>query len=249
MFYKRIRPKFFASEPSSVTFCYTLFAFIWLVVSQWRHKIPAYLALAAVGMFAMPGPTLLLMVLLILPYMLFLASRVGGRLSGRKVARVVFERVGARCELLVADGARLEHGAVVANIEGSTRAVLAAERTALNFLQRLSGVATLTAKFVAAVAETKARICDTRKTAPGWRALDKAAVRAGGGSNHRVDLGSGILIKDNHVAAMTICRPDGVTTRCHRSLSARDAPLFRCRLLSIHHFSGAPFLPASEQDA
>jgi hypothetical protein len=81
IFYHRVRPKFFASEPSSVTFCYTLFTFIWLVVSTWRWKIPIYVVLFALGTFAMPGPTLLLMLLLILPYMLFLASRRNGKLN------------------------------------------------------------------------------------------------------------------------------------------------------------------------
>jgi hypothetical protein len=80
-FYNRVRPKFFASEPASVTFCYTLFSFIWLVTSPWRWKLPAYLVLVGVGLFAMPGPTLLLMLLLILPYLLFLDSRRGGRLD------------------------------------------------------------------------------------------------------------------------------------------------------------------------
>jgi hypothetical protein len=81
LFYKRVRPKFFASEPSSVTFCYTLFTFVWLVVSTWRWKLVAYVGLFGLGLFAMPGPTLLLMLLLILPYMLFLASRHAGRLD------------------------------------------------------------------------------------------------------------------------------------------------------------------------
>ncbi len=88
-FYGRIRPKFFASEPSSVTFCYTLCAFLWLVLSPWRSKFVLYLTLVCLGLFAMPGPTLLLMVLLILPFMLFLDSRRGGRLSGVRVIRVV----------------------------------------------------------------------------------------------------------------------------------------------------------------
>jgi hypothetical protein len=81
MFYNRVRPKFFASEPASVTFCYTLFTFIWMVVSPWRWKLPVYVGLIALGLFAMPGPTLLLMLLLVLPYMLFLASRRRGRLD------------------------------------------------------------------------------------------------------------------------------------------------------------------------
>jgi nicotinate-nucleotide pyrophosphorylase (carboxylating) len=124
-------------------------------------------------------------------------------IAGVEVAREVFVRVdpATRCDLVVADGQALQKGEVVAQIEGPTRSVLSAERTALNFLQRLSGVATLTRRFVDAVAGTRAVICDTRKTPPGWRALDKLAVRAGGGANHRADLASGILIKDNHVAA------------------------------------------------
>jgi hypothetical protein len=81
LFYGRVRPKFFASEPASVTFCYTLFTFIWMVVSPWRWKLPVYVGLIALGLFAMPGPTLLLMLLLVLPYMLFLASRRRGRLD------------------------------------------------------------------------------------------------------------------------------------------------------------------------
>jgi nicotinate-nucleotide pyrophosphorylase (carboxylating) len=86
-------------------------------------------------------------------------------------------------------------------LAGRARSLLGAERAALNFLQRLSGVATLARRFVRAVEGTRAAIVDTRKTAPGWRALDKAAVRSGGARNHRADLASGILIKDNHVAA------------------------------------------------
>ena len=84
MFYRQVRPKFFASEPASVTFCYTLFIFIWMVVSEWRWKLPIYVALIALGLFAMPGPTLLLMLLLMLPYMLFLASRRRGRLDASR---------------------------------------------------------------------------------------------------------------------------------------------------------------------
>ena len=83
LFYNRVRPKFFASEPASVTFCYTLFGFLWLVISPWRWKFLAYLGLVGLGLFAMPGPTLLLMLLLILPYLLFLDSRRSGRLDVR----------------------------------------------------------------------------------------------------------------------------------------------------------------------
>jgi nicotinate-nucleotide pyrophosphorylase (carboxylating) len=124
-------------------------------------------------------------------------------ICGLAIAARVFERVDgatrfiARCD----DGRRFEPGEIAAVVEGKTRGLLAAERTALNFLQRMSGVATLTRQFVDAIAGTRARICDTRKTAPGWRALDKWAVRVGGGANHRADLAAGVLIKDNHVIA------------------------------------------------
>lgn len=97
------------------------------------------------------------------------------------------------------DGARITAGQVVATVTGPMRALLQAERTALNFVQRLSGVATITARFVARAGTVELR--DTRKTTPGLRALEKAAVRAGGGTNHRPDLASAILIKDNHIAA------------------------------------------------
>ena len=98
------------------------------------------------------------------------------------------------------DGDRLEPGSEIARVGGSMRKILAMERTALNFVQRLSGVATMTARFVAEVAGTKAVILDTRKTTPGWRALEKFAVRCGGGTNHRMGLGDAVLIKDNHLA-------------------------------------------------
>jgi nicotinate-nucleotide pyrophosphorylase (carboxylating) len=124
-------------------------------------------------------------------------------LAGMAVAAAVFARVDRDTRFIarVEDGKKVAKGEIVAVVEGRTRALLSAERTALNFLQRLSGVATLTRRFVDTVAGTRARIVDTRKTTPGWRALDKDAVRAGGGSNHRVDLAAGVLIKDNHVAA------------------------------------------------
>ncbi len=109
-----------------------------------------------------------------------------------------------RVELLAHDGERVEPGRAVARVSGRAAAVLAAERVALNFLQRLSGVATLTARFVAAVADLPRppRVADTRKTTPGLRALEKAAVRAGGGCNHRFSLADGVLVKDNHLALL-----------------------------------------------
>src|SRR6201984_979877 len=98
------------------------------------------------------------------------------------------------------DGVRLHKGQSVAVVRHNARVILSCERVILNFLQRLSGVATLTRKFVDAISGTKARILDTRKTAPGLRALDKYAVRCGGGQNHRLDLSDGVLIKNNHIA-------------------------------------------------
>src|SRR3954454_12116462 len=104
-------------------------------------------------------------------------------------------------ELHAADGARVDRGGLLVTVRGPAHGVLSAERTALNFIQRLSGVATLAKRYADAVTGTRARVVDTRKTTPGFRALEKAAVLAGGCFNHRFDLGSGILIKDNHIAA------------------------------------------------
>jgi nicotinate-nucleotide pyrophosphorylase (carboxylating) len=124
-------------------------------------------------------------------------------LAGAAVARRIFERLGAECAFDAADGARVARGTFFGTATGPLRALLAAERTSLNFLQRLSGVATATRRCVDALAAGggRTRLLDTRKTTPGWRMLEKAAVRAGGGKNHRFALGDGILIKDNHVAA------------------------------------------------
>ena len=101
----------------------------------------------------------------------------------------------------VADGSSTAPGAVLAVVSGRMRSILTGERTALNFLQRLSGVATVTARYVQAVAGLPCQVLDTRKTTPGWRLLEKYAVRCGGGHNHRLGLGDGVLIKDNHLAA------------------------------------------------
>lgn len=122
---------------------------------------------------------------------------------GLEIAARVFARVdpALRVRFGVADGARVRPGQPVLRIAGPTASLLAAERTALNFLQRLSGIATLTRAYADAVAGTGVRVVDTRKTIPGWRALEKAAVRCGGGCNHRSSLGEHVLIKDNHIAA------------------------------------------------
>jgi nicotinate-nucleotide pyrophosphorylase (carboxylating) len=123
--------------------------------------------------------------------------------SGLDVAGLVFQTVdpSVEFETTCSEGDAVEEGAVIATVSGPSRSLLTAERTALNFMQHLSGIATLTAQYVKAVEGTNARIVDTRKTIPGFRALAKAAVRAGGGSNHRFGLDDGILIKDNHVLA------------------------------------------------
>jgi nicotinate-nucleotide pyrophosphorylase (carboxylating) len=124
-------------------------------------------------------------------------------LCGLEIAARVFTRVDPRLAvtLLARDGARVGRGRTVLRVRGPTASLLTAERTALNFLQHLSGIATLTRRFVDAVAGSGVRIADTRKTTPGWRALEKYAVRCGGGANHRSSLGEHALIKDNHIAA------------------------------------------------
>lgn len=130
-------------------------------------------------------------------------AREPGVLAGGPVAEMVCERfdAGIRWEQRLPDGSPLEAGTVLAVASGPLRSLLTAERTALNFLTHLSGVATLTRRYVEAVSGTEAKIFDTRKTLPGYRVLEKYAVRAGGGHNHRMGLFDGVLIKDNHLAA------------------------------------------------
>ena len=132
-----------------------------------------------------------------------IVAKAEGVIAGLGVARLVFGMLDPQIEFheVVADGGRVSKGITVARLSGNTRAVLAAERTALNFLQRMSGIASLTAEYVEAADGADARIIDTRKTAPGLRLLDKYAVRMGGGRNHRVGLFDGVLIKDNHLRA------------------------------------------------
>ena len=132
-----------------------------------------------------------------------IVAKAEGVIAGLGVARLVFGMLDPQIEFheVVVDGGRVSEGMTVARVSGNTRALLAAERTALNFLQRMSGIASLTAEYVEAAEGTDARIIDTRKTAPGLRLLDKYAVRMGGGRNHRVGLFDGVLIKDNHLRA------------------------------------------------
>jgi len=131
-------------------------------------------------------------------------AKEAGVISGIEVARFVFARVDAsvRFTAMVSDGDTVTMGTQLARLEGAARSVLTAERTALNLLQRLSGVATMTSCYVAAAGSTGARIVDTRKTTPGLRLLEKQAVVHGGGANHRFGLADGVLIKDNHLAAI-----------------------------------------------
>lgn len=132
-----------------------------------------------------------------------LLAKSGGVVAGLPVAERVFAKLDATLAFrsLVNDGDTVEAGTSIAEVRGSAKTILIGERTALNFLQRLSGIATLTSQFVEAVADYNAKIVDTRKTAAGWRALQKYAVRVGGGYNHRFGLYDGVLIKDNHIVA------------------------------------------------
>ena len=129
-------------------------------------------------------------------------ARESGVVVGIEMAKAVLTEVGvAGIEVLVQDGASVKAGDVLIEVTGNARAILLAERTALNFLGHLSGIATLTNQWVKAIAGTKCEIRDTRKTTPGWRELEKFAVHMGGGTNHRMSLSDAALIKDNHIAA------------------------------------------------
>jgi nicotinate-nucleotide pyrophosphorylase (carboxylating) len=132
-----------------------------------------------------------------------IAARKPGTVAGVQLAQAAFKTLDpfTQFDVVVADGETVATGGVIARVSGDARALLTGERTALNFLGHLSGIATLTARYVAAVAGTNARIIDTRKTTPGLRALEKFAVRCGGGVNHRFGLFDAVLIKDNHIIA------------------------------------------------
>lgn len=130
-------------------------------------------------------------------------AKADGVICGMEIAKRTFELVGGEVSLrcLCKDGDFVKKGDVLAEIEGNARSILAGERTALNLMQRASGIATATRQAVESVKGTNAKITDTRKTMPGLRMLDKYAVRVGGGTNHRYSLSDGVLIKDNHIAA------------------------------------------------
>ncbi|MFO0878843.1 MAG: carboxylating nicotinate-nucleotide diphosphorylase [Gemmataceae bacterium] len=139
-----------------------------------------------------------------LPGRAVFVARADGVLAGLPAARLVCQLVDARLQFVEhrSDGTRVSEGTALATVSGPMASILTAERTALNFLQRLSGVASQTALYALAVQGTSCRLLDTRKTTPGWRQLEKYAVRQGGGHNHRMGLYDGVLIKDNHVAAL-----------------------------------------------
>jgi len=170
-------------------------------------------------------------------------ARKAGRVSGWACARLAILALDPRAEIeaMLSDGADVEPGQAIARVRGAARALLSAERTALNLLGRLSGVATLTQAYVQAVAGTRAVIVDTRKTTPGLRALEKYAVRCGGGVNHRFGLDDAILIKDNHVAAC-----GGVAAALSRArLSAGHLTPIEVEVDSLDQLAEAlPFTPA-----
>lgn len=149
--------------------------------------------------------------------------KADGVLAGIDVFATAFRRVDATVEVQVAlpDGSRIRRGDVVATVSGPLACILKAERVALNFLQRLSGVATETARYVEAVGERPVRIVETRKTTPGLRLLEKYAVRVGGGFNHRMNLSDGVLIKDNHIAVL---QAQGLSLRDIVERARRYAP-------------------------
>ncbi len=152
-----------------------------------------------------------------------IVAKEAGVLAGADIVRLVFLRVDPSLagELLIADGHGLAPGDVVVSIRGGVAAILKAERVALNFLGRLSGVASATAAFVDRVKGLPVAITDTRKTSPGLRYLDKYAVRIGGGRNHRFHLGDGILVKDNHIAAL---RARGLALKDITARAKKGAP-------------------------
>jgi nicotinate-nucleotide pyrophosphorylase (carboxylating) len=127
--------------------------------------------------------------------------KADGIIAGLNIAQEVFKQVDHKIEfkILFRDGEKVKCGDIAAEVEGKASSILTAERTALNFLQRMSGIATMTNKFVEEISATKAKILDTRKTVPGLRLLDKEAIRLGGGKNHRIGLFDMFLIKDNHI--------------------------------------------------
>ena len=149
-----------------------------------------------------------------------LVAREGGVLCGEDVFSSAMSLSGSvATRFLKNDGQRFSAGDIIATVDGPARSILRAERVALNFVQHLSGIATLTANYVAETAGTKARIVDTRKTTPGLRLLERYAVRCGGGHNHRFSLSDAVLIKDNHIAALAASDGRDLTTKLRTALA------------------------------
>jgi nicotinate-nucleotide pyrophosphorylase (carboxylating) len=153
----------------------------------------------------------------------FIVAKKEGILAGTEAATQIFHRVDPelKVEILLKDGTRVKPGSKVAKVSGSIASILKAERMALNFLQRLSGIASETNRYVESVEGLPVRIMDTRKTIPGWRSLEKYAVRVGGGGNHRMNLSDGILIKDNHLVAL---RSQGLNIKEIIARAGQNAP-------------------------
>lgn len=169
----------------------------------------------------------------------FVAVRKAGAVSGVELAARVFSKVDPdlEVEVLVPDGSRVSEGALLIRVEGKARSILTAERTALNFLQHLSGIATLTATYVELVKGTSARILDTRKTTPGYRLLEKLAVVHGGGVNHRLGLYDRAMIKDNHlVAEGRLKRLQGAILRLHAEKPGVEVELEADKLEQVRSF-------------
>jgi nicotinate-nucleotide pyrophosphorylase (carboxylating) len=169
----------------------------------------------------------------------FVAVRKAGAVSGVELAARVFSKVDPdlEVEVLVPDGSRVSEGALLIRVEGKARSILTAERTALNFLQHLSGIATLTASYVDHIKGTSARILDTRKTTPGYRLLEKLAVVHGGGVNHRLGLYDRAMIKDNHlVAEGRLKQLQGAILRLHAEKPGVEVELEADNLEQLHSF-------------
>lgn len=161
-----------------------------------------------------------------------IVCRAPGVVAGLPIVDLVFAELDPHIGIrrLVEDGTAVSRGDVVAELRGSVRSLLTGERTALNFLTHLSGVASLTQQYVAAVAGTSARIYDTRKTLPGWRVLQKYAVRAGGGANHRMGLYDMVLIKDNHLAGWQVAHPGGTVAEAVQAARQKISPEVRIQV-------------------
>jgi nicotinate-nucleotide pyrophosphorylase (carboxylating) len=180
-----------------------------------------------------------------------LRPRTAGIACGMRLAAELLAQAapGAHCSAHVRDGERVGPGAAMLSVEGPLRGILAAERTMLNFVGRLSGISTRTAEFVAAVAGTRAAVLDTRKTTPGLRALEKHAVRCGGGANHRIGLFDAMLVKDNHVAGLAPAAMAARVADAARRARARHALSFvEAECDDLEQFRAIVALPAGTVD-